>query len=147
VKKKIWLISLVLLLAVSIVYTGCAAPAPVEEEKGPIKIGVLAPLSGGFASFGSRLKAALEIHVEDINAEGGLLERPVELTFRDTKFNPEAALREARDLIEGQNCDFLIGCVNSSCSLVVSEYVKTLNGRTLQIVGTSTFRRWERTLP
>jgi|GEM_PF-324697 len=49
----------------------------------PIKVGVPLPLTGYYAGDGLHMKQAALLAVEDINAQGGVLGRPVELVFFD----------------------------------------------------------------
>src|SRR5262249_4812002 len=51
----------------------------------PIPIGGGVPLTGWAAADGIEFKRALEMSCEEINALGGILGRPVEPSFEDTK--------------------------------------------------------------
>ena len=51
----------------------------------PIRLGLIAELSGGLAFYGSETNRAAVVMVKEINASGGLLGRPVELITRDSK--------------------------------------------------------------
>ena len=55
------------------------------ENAGPIRIGVLAPLSGPFASGGSAFIQAVSMAAEQANADGGVLGRHVDLVVADTQ--------------------------------------------------------------
>jgi branched-chain amino acid transport system substrate-binding protein len=95
------------------------APALVQAEAKPIKIGVVHSLSGPAGSFGRYYKEGAGMAAKEINAQGGILGRPIEYIFRDDRANPEAALREARSLFMQKEVDFLIGGVVSSCTLAI----------------------------
>lgn len=60
--------------------TAASTPAPQGD---PIKIGAPLPLTGPFAADGQTMKEGLEMAVDDINAAGGLVGRPVELVTYD----------------------------------------------------------------
>src|SRR5215831_679543 len=62
------------------------ASAAIAAE--PIKIGFSMPLTGGLASNGKAILAAYQMWEEDINAQGGLLGRPVKLIYYDDQSNP-----------------------------------------------------------
>ena len=64
-----------------------------------IKIGFPIPLSGPTAVYGEPILKGAELAVADINAEGGVLGRKLELLSRDSKANPAEAVRLARELI------------------------------------------------
>lgn len=74
--RQVLLIALLVTLISSIV----AACAPKKEE---ILIGVPLPETGPYASDGEVMKMALEMAVEEKNAEGGLLGRPLKLVYGD----------------------------------------------------------------
>src|SRR5947208_12594643 len=53
----------------------------------PIKIGFSVSLTGGLASSGKAHLLSKQIWVEEINAQGGLLGRPVQLVYYDDQTN------------------------------------------------------------
>ncbi|TAN79535.1 MAG: ABC transporter substrate-binding protein [Magnetospirillum sp.] len=83
-----------------------ATPALAAE---PIRIG--APLSTtGPASFlGEPEKKVLDMYVEQINKEGGLLGRKIELILYDDGGAAEKAVANIKRLIQNDNVDVLIG--------------------------------------
>src|SRR5437016_4690221 len=64
----------------------CGAAAALAEE--PIKIGFSMELTGPFAVVGKTGLLAFKIWEEEVNAEGGLLGRPVKLIYYDDQSNP-----------------------------------------------------------
>jgi len=75
----------------------------------PVKWGSLHPLTGPYATEALDQRAGVEISIEEINAEGGVLGRKVELVVRDTEFNPAATKRKAVELLENEKVDFIGG--------------------------------------
>ncbi len=70
-KKKILLIPLALLLAISLVGAGCPAPAPPVKDK--IVIGAARPISGPLAQIGDFAFGPIyKMWVEEVNARGGI---------------------------------------------------------------------------
>jgi branched-chain amino acid transport system substrate-binding protein len=65
----------------------CASMAP-SHAADPVKVGLSMALTGTVAANGKQLLAALEIWRDDVNAKGGLLNRPVELVYYDDQSNP-----------------------------------------------------------
>src|ERR1700676_5773067 len=53
----------------------------------PIRVGMSMALTGGVAPIGKQVLTALQIWRDDVNANGGLLGRPVELVFYDDQSN------------------------------------------------------------
>ncbi|HBO69250.1 MAG TPA: hypothetical protein DD658_03530 [Deltaproteobacteria bacterium] len=82
-----------------------AGAGPVES----LRIGVLAPLSGPFASGGSAFLQAVTLAEKRANAEGGVLGRTVELVVADTQGRVEIARSEALRLLSREKAFALIG--------------------------------------
>ncbi len=60
--------------------------------------------------------------LDEINAKGGVLGRPIELIVEDsTSGDAGAAVQKARKLIESDKVDFLLGNVNSALALAMAQ--------------------------
>ena len=94
-----WLLNLALALA-SIV------AAHAQE---PIKIGFSVSLTGGLASSGKAHLLSKQIWVEEINARGGLLGRPVKLVYYDDQTNAPTVPGIYAKLIDVDKVDLLMG--------------------------------------
>jgi branched-chain amino acid transport system substrate-binding protein len=67
----------------------------------PIRIGVLAPLTGGGGPYGVDIVKASKLAADQINAAGGLLGgRKIELFVEDDETNATAAVKAARKLLD-----------------------------------------------
>ena len=77
----------------------------------PVKLGVVIPQTGPMALESQEMLAATQIAVEDVNADGGVMGRKVELVVRDSEFKPEVAKRKATELIEVEKAAFLVGAI------------------------------------
>jgi branched-chain amino acid transport system substrate-binding protein len=87
----------------------------------PIKFGFLQTLSGGVAQqYGIDDLDGVKIAIEEINAKGGILGRPLEAIVRDDKLAPEPAVRGAKDLILNEKVNWIQGGVSSAVALAVS---------------------------
>ena len=78
-----WIVALVFALSSSII-GGAALAAPSGK---PIRIGSTLALTGPLAATGQVHKIVGEIYVEQLNANNGLLGRPVEWIVRDDQSN------------------------------------------------------------
>jgi branched-chain amino acid transport system substrate-binding protein len=74
----------VILLAVSMVITLPLIADCKSKKKEPILVGAPIPLSGPLVANALTFKRAIEFGVEEINAQGGLLGRPLEIEYFDT---------------------------------------------------------------
>jgi branched-chain amino acid transport system substrate-binding protein len=89
-----------------------------------IKIGFPIPLSGPTATYGVPILKGAEMAVSEINANGGVLGRKLELLSRDSKASADEAVRLARELIIKDNVDFLAGTLTSAEAPAVSTVAK-----------------------
>lgn len=87
----------------------------------PIRIGVLAPLSGPFASGGKALLEAVTLAADRANAEGGVLGRRVALAVADTQGRVDIARSEALRLTSREKVFALIGAYLSEETVAVSD--------------------------
>jgi len=86
-----------------------------------IPIGVLAPLSGPFASGGTAFLQAVQLAAERGNAGGGLLGRTIELVTADTQGRVEIARSETLRLLAREKVFALVGAYLSEETVGVIE--------------------------
>ncbi len=79
----------------------------------PIKVGVLHSLSGTMAISETTLKDTILMMVEEQNAKGGLLGRPVEAVVVDPASDWPLFAERARELLESEQVDVVFGCWTS----------------------------------
>ncbi|MFO7747023.1 MAG: ABC transporter substrate-binding protein [Orrella sp.] len=89
----------------------------------PIKIGEINSYKA-LPAFLEPYKKGMELAVEQINAEGGVLGRPLELVTRDDNANPGDAVRAAQALVTRDGVDVLAGTFLSHIGLAVSDFAK-----------------------
>jgi branched-chain amino acid transport system substrate-binding protein len=84
-----------------------AAPLAHAQQKGPIRIGVLAPVTGPLATPGKDMVEGWKLFWEqNKHMAGG---RKVEYVIADTTCNPDQALTQARRLVHQEKVHFLVG--------------------------------------
>jgi branched-chain amino acid transport system substrate-binding protein len=136
-KKNMLLISLVLLLAMGLVITGCppvVVPPPVEPPVlgvDVIRIGGQGVTSGPHADYGWQMMAGATLAIEEINAAGGILGSRLELKFLDEELSPAVAVMNARHLVLDWGAHFLFGVDSSGVALAVGPVLEELD--TLQL--------------
>lgn len=104
---KVFLLVLTLVL-ISLVTTACGGDGR-QSTPAKIRIGVLGPLSGPFASGGKAMMQSLELAAEEVNAGGGLLGKQLELVQGDTQGKGDVARSETLRLIEREKVQALVG--------------------------------------
>lgn len=97
---------------------------PSLAQAQPIKIGVLAPLTGVYAVVGDRTVKGVEFAVEEINSKGGVLGRKIEMIVRDDETNPEVAVRLAKRFMLQDNVVAIFGPLHGGAGIAVLNEVK-----------------------
>ncbi|MBY6006382.1 ABC transporter substrate-binding protein [Salipiger bermudensis] len=92
-------------------------PASAQEE--PIKIGLVAALSGQSAKSGEAITRGIEMAMDEINAKGGVLGRPLELISRDDEANPGTGMVAARELVQREDVAVLMGGLDTPVSMAI----------------------------
>ena len=88
---------------------------PVWAQSGdPIKIGYSMSLTGGLAPNGKSALLAQRIWEEETNARGGMLGRPVKLTYYDDKSSPSEIPTIYTKLLDVDRVDLVIGAYGTA---------------------------------
>ncbi len=106
---------------------GAALSLGAAAQTGPIRIGVVTPLSGTYAGIGQQVKWGLDMAANEINAAGGVMGRRLELIYEDEEANPAVAVQKAEKLFQVSKVDFLTGTVNSGSTLAVGQVAERNN--------------------
>jgi urea transport system substrate-binding protein len=99
----------------------CGPEEGGEEGGGPFKLGALIPLTGIETHVGESMRVSTEIAVEEVNANGGVLGRQIELIVEDEASDPAIAVEKARQLIERDGVTFIVGTLISAVRNAVVE--------------------------
>jgi len=142
-RKKIWF----LLAAMTLLLSACGGAstgtsgqgqtgqsetgAPAEGDKTPIKIGVLASLTGALENYGKQTVRGFELGIEyATGSTNEVLGRPIEFIVEDTETKQEVAVQKATKLLEEDKVDFLVGSSSSADTIAVlplaEEYQKIM---------------------
>src|ERR1700727_2766361 len=85
--------------------TAASVGAPwrsARAQAAPIKIGLMAPLTGVVASGGKEMVEGVQFYLDQVKSE--IAGRKVELVIEDDASNPDTALQKARRLAEQGQC-------------------------------------------
>lgn len=103
---------------------------PVLAQERPVKLGVMFIMSGPMGGYGKHGMQAVQLAMDEINAQGGILGRKVEALFEDTKLQAPRATEIAKKFILEDKVDFIVGPTSSGVAVAVSkvatEYKKIL---------------------
>ena len=100
--------------------TGCSSDNTGAQSDRPIKIGVLASLTGPLEAYGKQTVQGFELGLD--YATDGTMEvagRKIEFIVEDTETKPDVAVKKATKLLEEDEVDFLVGSSSSGDTLAV----------------------------
>ncbi|MEG6508078.1 transporter substrate-binding protein [Methyloligella sp. 2.7D] len=98
-----------------------------DLDSGAIKIGILHSLSGTMTASERPLQELLVMMIEQCNAAGGVLGRPVEAVITDPGSDPKRYAAQARELIEDDGVAAIFGCWTSASRKEVLPVVESRN--------------------
>jgi len=100
---------------------GLAMQAKAAE---PIKIGSLLSVTGPAAFLGDPELKTLQLYVEKINDQGGVLGRPLQLIFYDDGSDASKANSFGKRLIEDDKVDLLIGGTTTGATMSIAPLIE-----------------------
>ena len=75
------------------------ASAQTLQAVKPVRIGMIGPFTGPSSDFGIPMLRGAQLAVDEINAVGGYLGRPLELVIKDDEGKPEVGLARSKELM------------------------------------------------
>lgn len=144
-KKYFWSVIIILvLIGGSVMFNKNQTP------QGNIKIGSVYPLTGGAASWGVPAKEGIQLAVSEINNNGGINGRKIEVIYEDSKMDPKEGVTAVQKLINVDGVKYILGDIVSGVVLATAPLIeqnKVLNlvqGSSPDIseAGDYIFRNW-----
>jgi branched-chain amino acid transport system substrate-binding protein len=111
-------VTVLLIVAVALVGTSM----PISRAQEPLKIGLLTDKTGALAIYGTELANGFTLGLQ--YATGGTMEvagRKIEVLERDNAGKPETAVSQARELIETEDVELLVGSPSSGVVVAVQQ--------------------------
>jgi branched-chain amino acid transport system substrate-binding protein len=125
------------------VLAGTRAEAQAQQ-KPPIKIGLLPPVTGPLASPGAEMVNGFRMFWEQANQTAG--GRKVEVVIADTTCNPDQALAQARRLVLQEKVNFLVGPLCGHEGPAVAQVSRETGvPLVMDAAGADNVTKWERT--
>ena len=103
-----------------------SAAASTSSENATFKVGGIGPTTGGAAVYGQAVKNAIQIAIDEINANGGFNGYQVEYRFQDDEHDAEKSVN-AYNALKDWGMQMLIGTVTSSPCLAVADLTNSDN--------------------
>jgi len=85
-----------------------------------VKLGLMPPLTGLVGIYGLEIERAGKIACQEVNENGGVLGRPLELVIEDDGSLPESAVAAAEKLVDQHRCVSIIGNLLSNSRIAVA---------------------------
>lgn len=115
-KKSLMVVGIICIVLLSTVLSACSSPTSSNSDSNnkPIKLGILEDQSGDFALVGIQKLHAAQLAVEEINKDGGLLGRQIDIIAPDTQSDNNRYQEMARKLILEDKVNVIMGGFSSA---------------------------------
>jgi branched-chain amino acid transport system substrate-binding protein len=124
--RRIW--TLVATAALTVTAAGCAEESgdggadtggDGDGDSGPIRIGVVLDITGAGATLGIAERETIEMLAQQVNDDGGIDGREVEVIIEDNQSTEDGAARVTTSLLNTEEVDILIGASRTGPSLAM----------------------------
>src|SRR6266568_3457616 len=115
-----------IVVGLSLLAGACAppgAPGSPQKPSGPLKVGFLAPITGTGAASGNDMINGWKLYWKSNAAT--VAGREVQTAYEDTAGDVNTALTKARQFVEQQQVDMIVGPLFANEGLAVADYLKT----------------------
>ncbi|GAB7015051.1 ABC transporter substrate-binding protein [Methanogenium cariaci] len=102
---------------------GTFVNTPDYGDEDTIRIGIILPLTGGLAEYGSDVKVGIDIAVDEINAKGGIGGKDVVAVYKNTWGYPDRAAKLMREGVD-EGIPVFIGDITSAGALACAAVAK-----------------------
>jgi len=117
--RRRWITLIGIVISLALVSGGGLA----GEEK-PIKLGVVFIMSGKMGGYGKHGTQAIQLAMDEINGQGGILGRKVEAIFADDELKVDKGVQITKKFIHEDKVDFIIGPTSSGVALAMADVVE-----------------------
>jgi branched-chain amino acid transport system substrate-binding protein len=111
-------------MVAGVALAGVLGMGPAEAADPPIRIGAFLSATGPAAFLGDPEQKTLEMYVEQLNKEGGVIGRQLELVSYDDGGDAEKARTFAKRLIEQDKVDVIVGGTTTGTTMAVVPLVE-----------------------
>lgn len=126
-KTTLAVISLILLMGMVYFLNG----KEKQTESGPIKISALLSLTGDASAWGENSKKGIQIAVDEINAQGGIHGRRIEVNYQDTAADAKKAVSAYQAAVNIDHADAIIGPLQQNEGVSVISLIDQLKTPTV----------------
>ena len=91
-----------------------------SKSNDTIKIGVIEPLTGDYAQYGTAIKEGIELRIDEINKNGGINGKIIEVSYQDTKGDIQEAVNIFKNMASN-GIDAVLAEAISSNTIAIAE--------------------------
>ena len=103
-----------LALGLSLAASGAALAQSQGVSKDTITLGSIQDLSGPLAGFGKQLRMGMQLRVDEVNEQGGVNGRKLNLKFEDSGYDPKRAVLAAQKLVNQDKIFAMLGHIGTA---------------------------------
>ena len=119
-----------------------AALSSLAAQDNPIRIGLTLGLTGKYAQLGKMQERGYLLWQRDVNAQGGLMSRPVIVVILDDESKPAKAAELYKQLISKDRVDFVFSPYSTPITLAVTPIIDEAD-YPMVIAGAASERIWQ----
>jgi len=86
-------------------------------SKTEITVGSIQDLSGPLAGFGKQVRAGMQLRVDELNEQGGVVGRKIKLLVEDSGYDPKRAVLGAQKLVNQDKIFAMVGHIGTAQNL------------------------------
>lgn len=128
----------VVLFIITLIFAGCGNNQS-KKAAITIKIGVIIPLSGNGATIGSDTKNGVQMAIDEMNANGGLMGKKIEIEIQDSKSDPKEGVNIIKNLLSEKQKPFMVYSIISGVSMAIRPETEKNKVILMSAVGTDKF--------
>jgi branched-chain amino acid transport system substrate-binding protein len=110
--KKLFVVGVVVILAFVFIAGVFIYTQPIKPEG--VNVGAILPLTGNFAVYGENIKFGIDLAVEDINNQSGILGKNLVVRYEDDQGDPKTTVTAFQKLVTVDKVPVIIGGAISS---------------------------------
>lgn len=113
-----------LMIVAAVLAVSLMIGAPPGYCAEPIKIAGIFALTGVAAHIGTSQRDAVLIAIDEVNAQGGINGRPLEMVMGDTESDPTKAVMVLKKIMESQNIVAIIGPTTTGTAMAMRGFIE-----------------------
>ncbi len=134
--KKVIVTSILMVL----ILAGASAGPSAVQAAGGVKIGLSAPLTGDWAEYGNDFKRSVTMVIDQINKEGGINGKKLELVVADSRGDAKESVLIAEKFVADPDIIAQIGDFSSSSTMAAAPVYE--QAKMVQISPTASHQDW-----